>query len=94
MTDHNITAMPLERQRIHQIDNEVCVWLMCMQHGKIVRGDVMALIERQGESEQQIYRDRINHYRPIFNGKPSQEFSDRNWVSILGKLGLNKKINY
>jgi hypothetical protein len=51
-----------------QRDLKASLWVNQMARGKITRGQIMQLVNRMAPGEQQIMKDRLNHYYQLANG--------------------------
>lgn len=80
----NLANLPDSERQLIAIDNQVCFWLMLFRNGRITQAQINQALARLEPDQRELYRERLNHWRPQFKSQKSiKEFSEQQWGKLL-----------
>ena len=65
----NISNMPPEKQERIETDKQAAFMIHQLKNGKVTRADVQMSVNKYEGEIRDYYRERLNHYKGLINGK-------------------------
>jgi hypothetical protein len=80
----NLADLSESDLRIMAIDNQVCFWLSLFRNGKLTQAQINQALARFDTETRELYRERLNHWRPEFKGQKSiKDYSEKQWEKLI-----------
>ena len=80
----NLANLPESERQVIAIDNQVCFWLMLFRNGRITQAYINQALARIDPEQRELYRERLNYWRPQFKGQKSiKDYSEKQWDKLI-----------
>lgn len=80
----NLANLPDSERQLIAIDNQVCFWLMLFRNGRITQAQINQALARLDPEQREIYRERLNYWRPQFKSQKSvRDYTEQQWAKLL-----------